>query len=80
MTPWTAPSKLLGPWDVPGKNTGVGSHSLLQGSSQPRDRTKSPVLQADSLLSEPPGKSQRLDELKPKFKPFGLDGFPRDLP
>ena len=23
--------RLLGPWDVPGKNTGVGCHSLLQG-------------------------------------------------
>ena len=22
---------LLGPWDFPGKNTGVGCHSLLQG-------------------------------------------------
>ena len=27
--PW--PTKLLCPWDSPGKNTGVGSHSLLQG-------------------------------------------------
>jgi len=27
------------PWNFPGKNTGVGSHSLLQGSSQPRDQT-----------------------------------------
>ena len=26
---WTA--KLLGPWDSPSKNTGVGCHSLLQG-------------------------------------------------
>ena len=25
------PTKLLCPWDSPGKNTGVGSHSLLQG-------------------------------------------------
>ena len=25
------PSRLLCPWDSPGKNTGVGSHSLLQG-------------------------------------------------
>ena len=24
-------ARLLGPWDFPGKNTGVGSHSLLQG-------------------------------------------------
>ena len=26
-----SPSRLLCPWDSPGKNTGVGSHSLLQG-------------------------------------------------
>ena len=25
------PTSLLCPWDFPGKNTGVGSHSLLQG-------------------------------------------------
>ena len=25
------PAKLLYPWDSPGKNTGVGCHSLLQG-------------------------------------------------
>ena len=25
------PTRLLYPWDSPGKNTGVGSHSLLQG-------------------------------------------------
>ena len=29
-TPWTA-TRLLCPWDCPEKNTGVGSHSLLQG-------------------------------------------------
>ena len=27
--PW--PTRLLGPWDFPGKNTGVGCHFLLQG-------------------------------------------------
>ena len=26
------PAKLLCPWNCPGKNTGVGSHSLLQGN------------------------------------------------
>ena len=54
------PTRLLRPWDFPGKSTGVGYHCLLQGvaiyfsrgSSQPR----SPVLQEDSLLTEPPGK------------------------
>ena len=32
-TPWTLwiPTRLLCPWDVPGKNTGVGCHFLLQG-------------------------------------------------
>ena len=29
-TPWTV-ARLLCPWDSPGKNTGVGGHSLLQG-------------------------------------------------
>ena len=31
------PTRLLCPWDFPGKNTGVGCHFLLQGSYQPRD-------------------------------------------
>ena len=29
-TLWTVPARLLCPWDSPGKNTGVGSYSLLQ--------------------------------------------------
>ena len=28
-TPW--PTRLLCPWEFPGKNSGVGCHSLLQG-------------------------------------------------
>ena len=32
--------RLLCPWNSPGKNTGVGSHSLLQGIFQPRDWTQ----------------------------------------
>ena len=35
-----------------------------RGSSQPRDQTLSPALQADSSLSEPPG--------KPQFSPLSL--------
>ena len=43
--------------DFPGKNTGVGSHFLLQGDlPNPGLEPRSPTLQADSLLSEPPGK------------------------
>ena len=30
-TLWALPTRLLCPWDSPGKNTGVGCHSLLQG-------------------------------------------------
>jgi len=48
-------TRLLCPWDSPGKNTGVGSHFLLQGIFQ----IQGPNLhllnwQADSLLSELP--------------------------
>ena len=31
------PTRFLRSWDSPGKNTGVGCHFLLRGSSQPRD-------------------------------------------
>ena len=31
VTLWTVPTRLLCPWDSPGKNTGVGCHALLQG-------------------------------------------------
>ena len=50
------PTRLLCPWNSPGENTGVGSHSLLRLSFQPMDQPRSSALQADSLLSEPPGK------------------------
>ena len=45
------------PWNSPGKNPGVGSHSLLRGDL-PNQGTESGSLdlQADSLPSEPPGK------------------------
>ena len=34
-SPW-----IYSPWNSTGQNTGVGSHSLLQGSSQHRDKTQ----------------------------------------
>ena len=34
------PHGLYSPWNYPGQNTGVGNHSLLQESSQPRDWTQ----------------------------------------
>ena len=48
------PARLLCQWDFPGKNTGVGSHSLLPGDlANPETEPGSPALQADSLSSEP---------------------------
>ena len=47
------------------------ANSFSRGSSQPRDRTWSPSLQADSLPSEPPGKpnvctaTKKMSEFKP---------------
>ena len=35
--PWTVASRLLCPWNFPGKNTGVCCYFFLQGSSQLRD-------------------------------------------
>ena len=42
------------------RNTGAGSHALLQGIflTDPGIEPGSPALQAGSLPSEPPGKSQ----------------------
>ena len=40
--------------DSPGKNAGVGSHALLQGSSHPGTEPRSPALQADSPPAAPP--------------------------
>ena len=34
------PARLLCPWDSPGRNTGVGCHFLLQGSSQHKDQSQ----------------------------------------
>ena len=44
-------------WNSPGKNIGVGCHSLLQGIFLTQGLNPGlPALQADSLPSEPPGK------------------------
>ena len=49
-------STLLCPWDFPGKNSGVGCHSLLQRIF-PTQGSNPGLLhwQVDSLPSEPPG-------------------------
>ena len=42
------PTRLLCPWGFPGKSTGVGRHSFLQGIFPPGIKSRSPALQADS--------------------------------
>ena len=54
------PRELYSSWNSPGQNTGVGSLSLLQGNlPNPGIEPRSPALQADSLLAEPPGKPKK---------------------
>ena len=50
------------PGDSPGENIRVGCHALLQGNlPTPAIEPRSPVLQADSLLSEPSGKPKNAE-------------------
>ena len=56
-------ARLLCPWDISGKNTGVGCHFLLQGIFPTQGLNLgllycrwSSTLQADSYPAEPPGK------------------------
>ena len=42
---------LHSPWNSPGQNTGLDSHSLLQGSSQPRDRTQVSLIAGEFFTS-----------------------------
>ena len=54
-------TRLLCPCNSPDKNTGVGSHSLLQGNLlDPGIKPRSSALQANSSLSESPGKPKCL--------------------
>ena len=54
-------SRLLCPWNSPGKHIGVGSRSLLQGNPPNTGiESRSPKLQSDSLMSEPTHKYRRL--------------------
>ena len=59
--PMDYPSGASDQVDSPGKNTGVGCHAHLQGNlPNPGIEPRSPTLQADSSLSEPPGKPMNI--------------------
>ena len=53
------PARLLCPWDSPGKNTGVGFHSLLRRVFPTQGRNPGLLhWQVDSLPSQPQGRSE----------------------
>ena len=58
--------RLLYACNSPGKNTGVGGHSLLQANFLAQGSNPGPLMQANFLPSEPPGKPK----LKRKKKDF----------
>ena len=70
------PTRLLCPWDSPGKNTGVGCHALLQGVflTQGLNPRILHLLhwQAGSLPLVPPGKPNYIHYLGLKQKPPNL--------
>ena len=52
-------TRLLCPWNSPGKNTGVGHHFLLRGNlPSPGMAPESPSLAGGFFTTEPPGKSR----------------------
>ena len=56
---WTVPTRLLHPWNFPGKNTGVGCHFLIQGIFPPGIKSASfmyPALAGRFFTTAPPGK------------------------
>ena len=61
-----SPTRLLCPWDSPGKNTGVGCHALFQGIFPTQEWNPHPLCllhwQRGSLPLETPGKPDVLDE------------------
>ena len=59
------PHGLYSPWNSPGQNTGMGSPSPSPGNlSNPGMEPRSPAVQADSVPTEPPGKSESLLNLR----------------
>ena len=55
VTPWTAATRLLYPWNFPGKNTGLGISSRYL--PDPEIKLMSPALAGELLTTRPPGKS-----------------------
>ena len=58
--PWTVPTRLLCPWDFPGKNTELNGHFLLQGIFQTQGLNPRPLhWQVDYLAVSHQGSLKR---------------------
>ena len=74
------PHELYCPLNSPVQNTGVGSHSLLQGDlPNPGIKSRSPALQVDSLPAEPPRKPICLIRTDSNVFFWWLSNFPLSL-
>ena len=56
------PQRLYSPWNSPGQNTGVGNFLSPGDLPNPGIDPRSPILQADSLPTEPEGKPKQRTE------------------
>ena len=71
----------LCPWNSPGKNTGVGSHFLLRGSSPARDRTSVSCTAGGFFTAFPhQGGPRNLCSAPPNPEGEHLCGHPRKAP
>ena len=63
------PTRLPGPWDSPGKNTGVGCHFLLQSMKVKSERevTQSCPTLSDPMDCSPPGSSPSMGFSRPEY-------------
>ena len=66
------PTRLLCPWNFPGKSTRVDCHFLLQRFPDPGIEAGSPALQADALPSEPPRKHKYINACMWNMKKNGI--------
>ena len=65
VTPWTVATRLLHPWNIPGKSTGVGCHFFIQGIFLTQGSNPGlPHCRQMLLPSEPPGKEKILNDYK----------------
>ena len=66
------PTRLLCPWNSPGKNSGVGCHFLLQGIFPTQGSNPGHHIAKDYLPTEPPGKPWRSLPLWRKWQTQGI--------